>query len=56
MEQQMQPKKNSCTACHFLKFGVKTRKSIPHTCGKSIDELLKDMETYTKNNKGPGGT
>jgi hypothetical protein len=26
--------RNFCQACSFTKFGVKTRKYIPHTCGK----------------------
>lgn len=27
-------KKNNCRACQFLRDGVKTKKAIPHTCGK----------------------
>lgn len=29
----------NCTACSFLKHGVKTRKSIPHTCGKTLEQI-----------------
>ena len=44
--------KRSCTACMFMKNGVKTRKNIPHTCGKSdcdFRELIEKMnEGYAK--------
>lgn len=35
-------KRSNCTACSFKKHGVKTRKSIPHTCGQDeeIDPLI----------------
>jgi len=34
----------SCTACTFLIHGVKTRKAIPHTCGKSYKEIIKFID------------
>ena len=42
----------NCTACTFMKNGVKTRKNIPHTCGKSdcdLRELIEKVnEGYAK--------
>jgi len=29
-------RKNFCQACSFARDGVKTRKAIPHTCGKPL--------------------
>jgi hypothetical protein len=37
-------KKANCKACTNIRFGVKTRKSVPHTCGKSSDQIRQDME------------
>lgn len=37
-------RRDSCTACTFLKNGVKTRKAILHTCGKSDSDLRKLIE------------
>lgn len=37
--------RRGCTACRFLAAGVKTRKSIPHTCGKSTKEIYGDHKT-----------
>jgi hypothetical protein len=37
----------SCTACTFIKNGVKTRKNIPHSCEKTdkeIRELIKKVK------------
>lgn len=34
MEDIKKTRKNTCTACTFEKNGVKTRRAIPHTCGK----------------------
>jgi hypothetical protein len=33
-------RKQNCRACTFMKHGVKTRKTIPHICGSSDEELL----------------
>jgi hypothetical protein len=41
-------RKDHCQACTFKKFGVKTRKLIPHTCG--LDENITSDER--KRNKG----
>lgn len=41
----------NCTACTFMKNGVKTRRNIPHTCGKSDADILVLMETISKTNK-----
>lgn len=48
-------KKNFCQACSNIKHGVKTRKSIPHTCNNDVrqairktDKMLKDMEKTLK--------
>jgi len=45
-------RKANCTACTFMKNGVKTRKKIPHTCGKSdcdLRELIEKVnEGYAK--------
>lgn len=35
-------KKRGCTACRFLAAGVKTRKNIPHTCGKSTEQIYEN--------------
>jgi len=51
-EQQSNNKRSNCVACTFMKHGVKTRKSIPHTCGKTIEELIKELRNSTKNNQG----
>lgn len=32
-------RKNNCIACRNKEYGVKTRKSFAHTCGKYIKEL-----------------
>lgn len=32
-------RKAHCQACTFMIHGVKTRKSIPHTCGRTDKEL-----------------
>lgn len=45
-------RRDSCTACTFIKNGVKTRKSIPHTCGKTdkeIRELIKEENEIRRN-------
>ena len=34
-------RRNSCTACTFIRNGVKTRKAIPHTCGQSDEQIMK---------------
>lgn len=34
-------RRNSCTACTFQKNGVKTRRAIPHTCGKDDKKSVK---------------
>lgn len=31
-------RRNFCQACSFLRYGVKTRKNIEHTCGLEPDE------------------
>lgn len=41
-------RKANCTACTFIKNGVKTRKNIPHTCEKSDHDIRKLIEE-TKN-------
>jgi hypothetical protein len=37
-------RREHCQACTFVKYGVKTRKNIPHTCGRSDSELRKLRE------------
>lgn len=32
--------RNFCQACSFAKFGVKTRKAIPHTCSKPVERPM----------------
>lgn len=51
-------KRTSCTACTFINNGVKTRKSIPHTCGKTDKELLELMkkENEIRRNSGDNKT
>ncbi len=34
-------RRNHCTACTFILHGVKTRKNIPHTCGKTNVEIMR---------------
>ena len=36
----MPQRKNVCQACNFILSGVKTRKAIPHSCGKSNEQLI----------------
>lgn len=43
-------KKAHCQACTFMIYGVKTRKSIPHTCGKT-DKELRELKKQVKNNE-----
>lgn len=31
---EINSKRDNCTACRFQRDGVKTRRAIPHTCGK----------------------
>jgi ribosomal protein L34E len=31
----------NCQACNFLIAGIKTRKALKHTCGKSTEEIMK---------------
>lgn len=38
----------SCSACTFIKNGVKTRKAIPHTCGKDDKDIRTLMENAKK--------
>lgn len=44
-------KKNFCQACHNLEFGVKTRKSVDHTCGKSTKEIIAFIESLKNDNR-----
>lgn len=44
-------RKASCTACTFIVNGVKTRKAIPHTCGKTDKEIRTLMDSIKKNQK-----
>ncbi len=39
-------RKAHCQACTFMIHGVKTRKSIPHTCGRTTKELRELKESY----------
>lgn len=41
-------RRDSCTACTFLRNGVKTRKTIPHTCNKSNEEIMKVIKEGEK--------
>lgn len=41
-------KRNSCTACTFQKNGVKTRRAIPHTCGKEGKSPQKKASPFKK--------
>lgn len=47
----MERLQKKCKACSFAKFGIKTRKSIPHTCNKIpviIDGELKHVNSTTE--------
>lgn len=46
------PTYRNCTACTFIRYGVKTRKSIPHTCGKSLEQIHNFIKEIRKQN-GP---
>lgn len=35
---------NFCGACTNLKFGVKTRIKVDHTCGKTHGEILEELK------------
>jgi ribosomal protein L34E len=39
-------KKDNCQACTFMLHGVKTRKSIPHTCGRTNEQLSELKRNY----------
>lgn len=41
-------RRDSCTACTFLRNGVKTRKTIPHTCNKSNEQIMKVIKEGKK--------
>lgn len=56
-----------CTACRFLAQGVKTRISIPHTCGRSNEQIkeyvkehklkfVKEMEKIASTTNSPIGS
>lgn len=46
-------RKAHCQACTFMIQGVKTRKSIPHTCGRTYEQLKELKELYEiRRNKG----
>jgi hypothetical protein len=51
-------RRDSCTACTFRRNGVKTRRSIPHTCGKTDKELLEliKKENEIRRNTGDNKT
>jgi hypothetical protein len=34
-------KKANCKACTNIRFGVKTRIAVPHSCGKTDEEIRK---------------
>lgn len=42
MDNIIENKKNTCTACEFIKNGVKTRKHIEHTCG--TEKIISDKK------------
>lgn len=44
-------KKNFCRACYNLEFGIKTRKSVDHTCGKSVKEIIAFIESLKNDNR-----
>lgn len=44
-------KKNFCQACRNLEHGVKTRKSVDHTCGKSTKEIIAFIKSLKNDNR-----
>lgn len=44
-------KKNFCRACHNLENGIKTRKSVDHTCGKSTKEIIVFIESLKNDSR-----
>ena len=41
-------KHRSCTACTFMIDGVKSRRAIPHTCGRTEREIIEFVDKYKK--------
>lgn len=39
-------KRNFCQACSFLRYGVKTRIEIPHTCGGDGSDIIRPKHEY----------
>lgn len=44
-------RKHYCKACSMYGYGVKTRKSIPHTCNKHLDEAYRPFDTKEEYDK-----
>ncbi len=40
----------NCQACNFLIAGVKTRKALKHTCGKSTEEIMRMRKKVLEQN------
>lgn len=44
----MENRRDHCQACSNIKFGIKTRRSIPHTCDLKDNDILNRIEALRK--------